>query len=143
VATSASAAPAGRAGVVQVKPGVLFTTIAPAGFRLLQAIERAARAVRVELTITSACDGAHSGPEDPHHRGEAYDVRSHGLPEAVKDAVLAQILAACNDDGTGPAQPVPDIARSLASSKFFGFLEGAGTPNEHLHVQLRKGRSYP
>jgi len=131
------------AGVVRVKPGVLFTTIAPAGFRLLGAIERAARAVNATLTITSACDGAHSGPDDPHHRGEAYDVRSRDLPEAVKHLVLAEIMRACNDDDVGPAHPIPAIAGSLATSKFFGFLEAAGTDNEHLHVQLRQGRTYP
>ena len=129
--------------VVHVKPGVLFTTIAPAGFRLLGAIERAARAVNAPLTITSACDGAHSGPDDPHHRGEAFDVRSQDLPEAVKHTVLAEIMRACNDDGVGPAQPVAGIPASLATSRFFGFLEAVGTDNEHIHVQLRKGRSYP
>lgn len=129
--------------VVLVKPGVAFTLIAPAGFRLLGAIELAARRVGVQLTITSACDGAHSGPDDPHHRGEAYDVRSRDLPEAVKHTVLAEIMRACNDDGVGPAQPVPGIDASLATSKFFGFLEAAGTDNEHIHVQLRKGRNYP
>jgi len=129
--------------LVLVKAGVEFTTIAPAGFRLLGAIELAARRVNVTLTITSACDGTHSGPEDPHHRGEAYDIRSHDLPEAVKQAVLGEIMRACNDDGVGPAQPVPGIASSLATSKFFGWLEGAGTDTEHIHVQIRKGRTYP
>lgn len=129
--------------VVRTKPGVLFTTIAPAGFRLLGAIERAARAVRCELTITSACDGAHSGPDDPHHRGEAYDVRSHDLPPGVKLLVLTEIMRACSADGAGPPQPVPGVASSCATLSFFGFIEAAGTDNEHIHVQLRRGRSYP
>jgi hypothetical protein len=129
--------------VVLVKPGVQFTTIAPAGFRLLGAIEHAARAVGADLTITSACDGLHSGPDDPHHRGEAYDVRTHDLLEATKHTVLAEILRACNDDGVGPAQPVPGLPGSLATSTFFGWLEHAGTPDEHLHVQRRQGRVYP
>lgn len=129
--------------LVLVKPGVEFTVIAPAGFRLLGAIELAARRVGVTLTITSACDGAHSGPDDPHHRGEAYDVRTRDLPEAVKHTVLAEIMRGCNDDGVGPAQPVPGVAGSLASSKFYGWLENAGTDTEHIHVQIRKGRTYP
>jgi hypothetical protein len=129
--------------VVRTKPGVLFTTIAPAGFRLLGAIERAARAVRCELTITSACDGAHSGPDDPHHRGEAYDVRSHDLPAGAKLLVLTEIMRACSADGAGPPQPVPGVASSCATLSFFGFIEAAGTDNEHIHVQLRRGRSYP
>ena len=128
---------------VQVKPGVRFSVIAPAGFRLLSAIEQASRKIGVTLTITSAVDGAHSGPDDPHHRGEAYDLRCHDLPEAVKHTVLATILAACSDDQIGPPHPVPGIQGGLASSKFFGFIEAAGTDNEHIHVQLRQGRSYP
>jgi hypothetical protein len=135
--------PDGTRGVVRVKPGVLFTTIAPAGFRLLAAIESAARALRVELVITSACDGEHSGPGDPHHLGEAYDVRTRGLPEGVKDALLGYLLTTVNEPGAPPAAPVPEQSRSLATARFFGFIEAAGTPNEHLHIQRRKGRSYP
>jgi hypothetical protein len=135
--------PDGPRGVVRVKPGVLFSVIAPAGFRLLAAIEAGARALRVELVITSACDGEHSGPDDPHHLGEAYDVRTRGLADGVKDALLGYILAAVNEPGAPPASPVPGEPRSLATARFYGFIEAAGTPNEHLHVQRRKGRSYP
>lgn len=130
-------------GVVRVKPGVLFTTIAPAGFRMLSAIEGAARACRVDLTITSACDGEHSGPDDPHHRGEAYDVRAHGLSDWQKVSVLDAILRACTAPGEGPPAEGSTIAVGWTTAQFFGFLEAAGTDNEHLHVQLRKGRSYP
>jgi hypothetical protein len=129
--------------VITVKPGVLFTTIAPAGFRLLGAIELAARRAGVDLTITSACDGAHSGPDDPHHRGEAYDIRSHDLPEPLKHTVLAEIMRACNDDGAAPATAAAGIAGGLVTSTFFGFLEAVGTDNEHIHVQVRQNRSYP
>lgn len=130
-------------GVVRVKPGVLFTVVSPAGFRLLSSIERAARALGVELTITSACDGAHSGPDDPHHRGAAYDVRTRDLSELQKDAVVRMILGGCNDVGEVPPHPLPDVARSCATADFFGFVEAPGTPTEHIHVQLRRGRVYP
>lgn len=132
-----------RRQIVTVKPGVLFTTIAPAGFRLLGAIELAARRAGVNLVITSACDGEHSGPDDPHHRGEAYDIRSHDLPEPIKHTVLAEIMRACNDDGAAPAQTAAGIAGGLVTSMFYGFLEAVGTDNEHIHVQVRKGRPYP
>jgi hypothetical protein len=132
-----------RRGVVLVKPGVSFTTIAPAGFRLLAAIERAARALHVELTITSACDGEHSGLNDPHHRGEAYDVRTHTFTESMKDAILRVLLNELRDDVDGLVAPLVDVPRSLATTRFFGFVEQPGAPNEHLHVQLRRGRVYP
>jgi hypothetical protein len=130
-------------GCVRVKPGVTFTAISPAGFRLLAAIEGAARALRIELTITSACDGVHSGPDDPHHCGEAYDVRTHGFTEPVKDAIVFAIMRACADPNAGLPEPIPGIPRSRATLRFFGFIEGPGTPNEHIHVQLRRGRAYP
>ena len=127
---------------ITAKSGVTFDRIAPAGFRLLGAIERACRVVGVPLVITSACDGRHSGPSDPHHTGEAYDIRTHGLTETQKDAVLAAILGWCRDDDEPPAAPVDGTPRSLATRQFFGFVEAPGEGNEHIHVQRRKGRTY-
>lgn len=111
--------------VVRVKDGVEFTKIAPAGFRILEALNRAARSFGSDLTITSACDGEHSGPNDPHHRGEAYDVRSHDFAPVSKPTALRTIMA------------------NLPDESFFGFLEDEGTANEHFHIQVRKGTVYP
>lgn len=108
--------------MIQIKPGVSFAIIAPAGYRILAALKAAGERLDLDLTITSGCDGVHSGPTDPHHTGEAYDVRTHDLGDAtqsVLEAVLEQIGAS-----------------------FFGFLEDPGTPNEHLHFQRRKGLVY-
>lgn len=109
--------------VVRVKDGVLFTVIAPAGFRILAAIDAASQQLGYDLTITSACDGEHSGPDDPHHTGEAYDVRSHDCPD--KDEAFVTIM------------------RPLPSESFWGFLEAQGTTNEHFHIQRKKGTVYP
>src|SRR6266436_5780323 len=98
--------------VVRVKPGVEFATIAPGGFVMLAAFEYTADRIAHDLTITSACDGEHSGPLDPHHRGEAYDVRTHDLPD--KQLALQAIM------------------NSLGTLKFYGFLEDPDTENEHV-----------
>jgi hypothetical protein len=135
--------PAPRPGVVRVKAGVLFTTIAPAGFAILAALTRAARLCQLDVTITSACDGTHSGPDDPHHRGEAYDVRTHDYPDTVKDALCYHVIDLLRGPGDPPAAPLVDVPRSYATGTFFGFIEAAGTDTEHLHVQLRRGRVYP
>jgi hypothetical protein len=111
--------------VVRVKDGVQFTKIMPAGFRLLEAISWVARKVGVDLTITSACDGEHSGPNDPHHRGEAYDIRTHDLAGDVKAVVLNAMQA------------------QLGTEHFYAFLESPGTENEHIHAQVKKGTTYP
>jgi hypothetical protein len=114
-------------GVVRLKDGVLFSVIAPAGFRILSAIDQTAEAMGRDLEITSACDGVHSGtPEEPHHSGEAYDVRTHDFPsEQFKQMVLEGIM------------------QRLDPERFFGFLEDSGTDNEHIHCQRKKGTVYP
>lgn len=108
--------------VIRVKPGVQFTVIAPGGFAILAALRYAADQVHHDITITSACDGEHSGPGDPHHRGEAYDARTHDL--ADKALALSMI-----QHYLGPA--------------FYAFLEDEGTDNEHIHCQVAKGTTYP
>jgi len=113
-------------GIVKVKDGVEFKVIAPGGFVLLAAVVATARNLDVDLTLTSACDGAHSGPDDPHHRGEAYDIRTRDLwhPKGVLAELVSNLEA--RDPGL-----------------FFAFLEDDGTENEHIHCQVRKGTSYP
>jgi hypothetical protein len=112
-------------GVVRVKDGVSFAIIAPGGFRLLGAFDATAFQLNIDLTITSGCDGEHSGPDDPHHRGEAYDIRSHDLSDSDKRLILATILG------------------KLEPTRFFGFLESGGTDNEHFHFQVKKGTVFP
>ncbi len=112
-------------GVVRSKDGVLFSAIAPAGFRILSAIDQVALALSVELIITSGTDGEHSGPSDPHRRGEAFDVRSQGFSPELKQQIL---------DG---------VMRRLGFERFYGFLEAKDTSNEHFHFQVKKGTTYP
>ena len=109
--------------VLTSKPGVLYTVISAAGFQILSALTRAAVIVGQDLEITSACDGEHSGPEDPHHEGKAFDVRTHGLHD--KHLALATIKSL------------------LDYNKFFAWIEDEDTPNEHIHIQLRHGMVYP
>jgi hypothetical protein len=109
-------------GVVRVKPGVEFTVIAPGGFEILAALVLLAKHFDHDFTITSACDGEHSGPDDPHHRGEAYDIRTHDIVD--KSDVL-------------------NALREALGPRFYCFLEDPGTPNEHIHAQVKKGTVYP
>ena len=109
---------------ILVKPGVEFSVIAPAGYLILDALKQASKTLGLDLTITSGTDGLHSGPLDPHHTGEAFDVRSHDLSPDVKDRVLAAIVG------------------ELGTVQFFAFLEAAGTDNEHFHAQRKKGTTF-
>lgn len=109
-------------GVLRVKDGVLFQIIAPGGFRILAALDLMARLADEDLTITSATDGEHSGPDDPHHRGEAYDIRTHDLQD--KERTLS-------------------VLEGMLGTAFYAFIEDPGTPNEHIHCQVAKGTTYP
>lgn len=110
--------------MIKVKPGVEFSVIAPAGYMILSALKYTSKLLGMDLTITSGTDGEHSGPTDPHHAGEAYDVRSHDLQPSVKSAVL---MAMMNELGT---------------NHFYGFLESPGTDGEHFHIQRAKGTTF-
>jgi hypothetical protein len=105
-------------GVVRVKETVLFTIIAPSGIRILSALDQTAVLLGEDLTITSACDGDHSGVADPHHFGRALDIRSHDV--ADKQLILDTIMG-------------------FLGIKFYGFLEDPNSENEHFHIQLRHG----
>lgn len=109
---------------IYTKSGVEFTKIAPGGFAILGAFITVANDLGLDMVITSACDGAHSGPNDPHHRGEAYDFRSHDFAQDVKDRIVAMV--------SGRLGPL-----------FYVFLESPGTDNEHIHAQVAKGKAYP
>ena len=111
-------------GVVWSKPGVEFSLIAPGGFRILMAIAQTAFTLGTDLIITSGTDGEHSGPDDPHHKGEAYDIRSHDLTEDEKSLILSTIMG-------------------ILGPEFYGFLENPGQDAEHFHVQVAKGTVYP
>lgn len=122
------------------KNDVQFATIAPAGFRLLAALDTVSRRMRLDLMLTSGTDGQHSGPTDPHYRGEAYDVRTHTLSAADKVAMVKGVLELVS---MGPDDGPVMASGGWATRCFFGFVEAAGTPNEHAHFQVRKGVTFP
>jgi hypothetical protein len=114
-------------GTLQVKGGVDFgPSLAPAGARILEALKQVVEPLDFNLTITSARDGVHSGPADPHHSGEAFDVRSNTFQLGQKLAVLTSIRQKLYRE----------------PRRFYAFLEDAGGPNEHFHIQRRAGTSY-
>ncbi len=110
--------------MLKVKAGVEFARVAPAGYRILEALRLASRTMGRDLTITSGTDGTHSGPTDPHRRGEAYDVRSRDLSAEERQRLLQLVMT------------------ELGREQFYGFLEAAHSVNAHFHFQRRKGTTY-
>lgn len=91
-----------------------------------------------DLTITCA-DKEHPA-SDPHSLGRAYDIRTKDLTADQKRFVLQGVML----DLQEAEQDAPIVVNGgLATARFFGFIEGIGTENEHCHIQQRKGVSYP
>jgi len=117
---------------------VEFKLMRASGIRILAALSDVARSSGIVLQITC---GSNSHPAlDPHTLGEAYDVRSHNLSAAQKQLVLNLTMNELLDGVGDIALPV---SGGIATKFFFGFLEAAGTPNEHFHFQRRKGVVWP
>lgn len=114
-------------GRISVKDGVEFgTELAPAGCQILSVLKTLVETYPFDVTITSARDGAHSGPDDPHHSGEAFDLRVNDLTPAQASTLLRDLQARLYRD----------------PRRFFAFLEASGTSNQHIHVQRRSGTTY-
>lgn len=112
---------------ILIKDGVDFgTDLAPAGARILDELKRIVAGYDFDVTITSARDGVHSGPADPHHSGEAFDFRTHGLTPEQRGRLLNDLQAALYRD----------------PRRFFAFIEAPGTDNEHIHIQRKAGTTY-
>lgn len=119
-------------------PGAM---LGPAHFRLKAAWEAVARRWGLILQITAGTNGQHSGPDDPHTWGNAFDVRAHTLTEANKPLVLQAVLKELSDSPTD--DPVlPNGDQGYCTKLFYAFLEDPATPQEHFHSQLRHGRDY-
>lgn len=124
--------------VLRVEPGVKFGCIAPAGARIIAAVDGATKVLGFDLWISSGTEG-HS-PTSPHTRGEAYDV-------SVKDMTIPVILKAKQYLelvlGTRftvvyvvPSTPTDPNLRPIAHVN-----RNAAEP--HFHIQAQKGTVYP
>lgn len=109
---------------VTIKPGATFSVIAPGGYAILRALRTIAAAYSQDVVITSGTDGEHSGPTDPHKKGEAYDVRSKNM------------------EGDEKVRFLSDLHRLLGLELFYFVLESPGDVTEHFHIQVRQHRRY-
>jgi len=106
---------------VRFKDGVQLKG-SPGGVRILATFDHVAQVIGHDITVTSGNDGIHSGPGDPHFKGDALDCRTHDLPD--KQAALKAM-------------------QDVAGDRFFFWIEDEGLPNEHIHGQVKRGTVYP
>lgn len=124
--------------VLRARPSVTFHRIAPAGFRILGALDAVTQVCYTDLEITSGTDS--HGLQDPHASGEAYDVSVKGLPDTTVLAIhafltarLGPLFTVLYEVPTAPADPaLRDIA--YVNPKATG---------PHLHIQRKKGTAFP
>lgn len=123
--------------VVRHRPSARFEIIAPAGFRILAALDHAATACRTDLMITSGTDSHDGGA---HPLGEAYDVSVHLLSaQQIWDlytnlrGTLGSLFTVLFETNKTPSDPT---LRPIASIN----PEATGP---HLHVQRRKHTTFP
>ena len=124
--------------VLRHKATVRFDVIAPAGFRILAALDLAAQECDMELIITCGTD-SHTLP-DPHCSGEAYEVSVQML-SAQQIAYLKSHL----EDTLGPLFTVLYETPKVPSDptlRSIAFVNIAAT-GAHMHVQRKKGATFP
>lgn len=108
--------------VVRCKDGVKFGGFSAGLARILVAVCEVAEEVLYPLTITAGSDGTHL-PTSRHYTFEAVDLRTKHLAPEDKAKLQLRLLAVL-----GP--------------QFSVLLEDEGGPQEHLHLQPRKGHIY-
>ena len=83
------------------------------------------------IVVTSIDDGKHS-TNSKHYKGEALDIRTHNFEDTMSKRVFMNTyLRELNKH--------PEAAET---DKFIILHESIGTPNEHFHVQVKKGMTY-
>lgn len=84
------------------------------------------------LVITSANDSNHV-ENSRHYLDEAWDIRTHYFVSLMeKEKFMAALSLYLNHSD-----------RCLREGAFYVSLHSPNTPNEHIHVQVKKGQTYP
>lgn len=112
--------------MLTTKSTVRFRIITPALVHILATVERLSQTLpglpAEGVVITSGSDGTHM-TGSKHYTGEAIDVRSKTFTKAARAAFLTSLRAEL-----GP--------------QFTVLLEHEGEVQEHVHVQVKKGRRF-
>jgi hypothetical protein len=109
--------------MVTFKTSARVARLTPALVHIFQAVVSADGAFAEDMVITSVNDSRHA-PGSAHYRDVAVDLR-------------------CNDRVRATDEALCDFLEMALGPKFLVLYEGAGTPNEHIHIQLRKGQTWP
>lgn len=129
--------------LVVIKPGAGFPTLRPAGVKIIQMLQACAELYQVDLTITSGSEARGRAADDPHMTGEAVDVSVSGIPANTLRNIYDALRHNLGTAFTVLYECPPGYAADphLVASNMVYFSPGATAP--HLHIQRRKGTTYP
>jgi hypothetical protein len=138
-------------GHVVFKPGAKVVELASAGVRILGAIDAAAHASGVAITITSGSEDRGRTPSDAHMTGEAFDVSVKDFNPRQTVAIYRFIRHYLGDAFTGlyevPKRPTAsgpsdddDIDAHLLRS--IAYVNPSATA-PHFHIQRTKATTWP
>lgn len=108
--------------MLKFKDSVRIKTLSPVLLFIFQGLLKADAKFPEDIVVTSVNDSTHS-IGSAHYRDAAVDIR-------------------CNDRPFNKDMALIDYLRNVLGPKFVILYESAGTPNEHIHIQLRKGEQW-
>ena len=123
--------------VVRTTRAVRFATIAPAGFRILAAIDAATKVFGMDIVITSGTDSHTTGR---HPTGEAYDVRTIDISPAVVVKLYRHFQRVLGARFTvlyeAPTLPTDETLAAITTVN-------KHATGSHLHIQVKRDTTYP
>jgi hypothetical protein len=122
-------------GKVLTKPGVDYRVIAPEGFPILAAADRASRLFDVNLTVTSAW---RNDPGSLHSEGKAFDFSVANLTPAQIVALFYWFTAELGPGYTVLYEvPASQLAGQPANLRAIAYSNTNATA-PHFHIQIKR-----
>lgn len=126
--------------VVRPKPGVGFPVLAPAGIRILSALDIVCQVLGRDLVVTSGSESRGRKATDPHATGEAADLSVSGFTPGeivrLKNLLEVELGAAFTVLYETPAKPLDTALAAVA------YVNPAATAT-HIHIQRKKNTVFP
>jgi hypothetical protein len=119
--------------MVRFKVNVRIKELTPALLWMLTCVSRVSKmhALFPTIVITSINDSKHS-ENSRHYTDEAIDIRTHNFPNDIVKKIFLDTLDR-------------ELNRNPEATKLGAFTllhESIGTPNEHFHIQVKRGEKY-
>jgi hypothetical protein len=127
---------------LHVKAGVDLSTLEAGGCRILSVLALAPLMLGFSLTISCGNEG--HGPDDPHTKGNALDIRTRDLTPLQILQLHAYAQQQLGTELFTVLYEVPIAERAAIDDSLQAYIYGPSDPNaQHLHLQVRRGKEFP